>query len=76
MHVEAIRRNICGFKGFVREDVEMVGDARLEVAVRERAGTKPVCSQCGKPGACHDHLGERMFEFIPFSGVRCYFKTR
>lgn len=73
MRMETILRNICGFKGFVFEDVKMVGDTRLEVSVRGRAGTKPVCSRCRKPGPCYDHLGERTFEFIPFWGIRCFF---
>jgi len=76
MRIETILKNICDFKGFVFEDVKMVGDTRLEVAVRERVGTRPVCSRCGKPGPCYDHLGERTFEFIPFWGIRCFFKHK
>jgi transposase len=40
----------------------------IEVSVRPRRGSRPVCSGCDKPGTAYDHLGLRRFEFVPLWG--------
>jgi len=40
----------------------------IEIDVRPRRGTKPVCSGCHRPASGYDHLGVRRFEFVPFWG--------
>jgi len=40
----------------------------IEVEVRPRRGSKPICSGCYRPGRGYDRLSERRFEFIPVWG--------
>ena len=57
------------FPGFVYEKARLCPDkGTIEVHVRPRRGSKPVCSGCHKPAAGYDHLGLRRFEFVPFWG--------
>ena len=35
------------------------------IEVSPRANSKPICSGCGKPGTCYDHLDRRLFEYVP-----------
>lgn len=48
----------------------------IEIGIRPRRGTKPVCSGCHQPGACYDHLSVRRFEFVPLWGMLVYFVYR
>ena len=57
------------FPGFVYEKARLCPDkGAIEIDVRPRRGSKPVCSGCHKPAAGYDHLGLRRFEFVPFWG--------
>jgi len=57
------------FPGFVYEKAQLCTDkSTIEVLVRPRRGSKPVCSGCHRPAAGYDHLGLRRFEFVPFWG--------
>ena len=57
------------FTGFVYEKAQLhAASQTIEVAVRPRRGSKPVCSGCHRPGPGYDHLGQRRFEFVPFWG--------
>lgn len=40
----------------------------VEIDVRPRKGSKPICSCCNRPGSGYDTLHERRFEFIPVWG--------
>ena len=40
----------------------------IEIFVRPRRGSRPVCSGCHKPAAAYDHLSLRRFEFVPLWG--------
>ena len=40
--------------------------------MRERVGSKAICSICRHPAPTYDHLGVRRFEFVPFWGF-CVF---
>jgi transposase len=48
----------------------------IEVDVRARIGSKPVCSSCRHPGPTYDHLGVRRFEFVPFWGFMVFLRYR
>ena len=54
-------------QGFCLRGAVRFADARqrLEVAVRERANSRPICSGCGRPGPGYDRLPERRYEFVP-----------
>ena len=55
--------------GFVYEKARLLPDRKIiEVKVRPRRGTKPLCSGCHQPASGYDHLDIRHFEFIPLWG--------
>lgn len=62
--------NACHhFPGFVYEGARLDEAAKtIEIDVRPRRGSKPICSGCGKPARGYDTLSERRFEFIPIWG--------
>jgi transposase len=63
--------------GFVYENALAGPEANsIEIGIRPRRGTKPVCSGCHQPGACYDHLSVRRFEFVPLWGMLVYFVYR
>ncbi len=45
----------------------------LDVEIRSRQGSRPVCSKCGQPGPGYDRLSERRFEFVPLWGLTVFF---
>lgn len=71
MHIKTLLNRLEKHKGFVYQSVELIGetDLVLEVTVRPRKGSRPVCSVCGREGPGYDILPVRRFEFIPFWGV-------
>src|SRR3984893_11667424 len=40
----------------------------IEITVRPRRGSRPVCSGCHNPAPGYDHLSQRRFEFVPLWG--------
>ena len=72
MRIETILGRLCGFKGFVMGGSRMDGKERLVIEIRERRGSKGLCSRCGKPAPGYDRLPVRCFEFIPLWGLRCF----
>lgn len=62
--------NACyHFPGFVYDQVKLnEASTTIEIHVRPRRGSKPLCSQCGKCAPGYDRLPERSFEFIPMWG--------
>ena len=57
------------FPGFVYEKARHCAQSQtIEISVRPRSGSKPVCSGCHKPAPGYDHLGVRRFEFLPVWG--------
>lgn len=62
------------FPGFVYENTRLTENKKVvEVDVRERVRSKPICSVCHEPGPCYDHLSCRRFEFIPIWGFAVFF---
>lgn len=45
----------------------------LDVEIRSRQGSRPVCSKCDQPGPGYDRLSERRFEFVPLWGLTVFF---
>jgi hypothetical protein len=57
------------FPGFVYEKARLCQESStIEIQVRPRRGSKPVCSGCHMPAAGYDQLSIRRFEFVPFWG--------
>ena len=57
------------FPGFVYDKERHCAESQtIEITVRPRRGSKPVCSCCHKPGPGYDHLSVRRFEFVPLWG--------
>jgi len=64
MQVKTVLNRVHRIKGFVYEGVRWAGD-QIEVAVRPRQGSRPVCSACGRKGPGYDTLPQRRFDFVP-----------
>jgi transposase len=77
MRIITLLNQLHHHPGFVYENARAGSDNRsIEVGIRPRRGTKPICSECHKPGPCYDHLGVRRFEFVPLWGMLVYFVYR
>jgi hypothetical protein len=62
------------FPGFVYEKARLCPESStIEIHVRPRRGSKPVCSGSHKPAAGYDQLSIRRFEFVPGASWCCYF---
>jgi transposase len=76
MQLKTILNHVYKHKGFVYGRINCVEgwiSPILEVQVLARAGSRPICSGCGRRGPGYDTLGERRFEFIPFWGILVFF---
>ena len=74
MLLQTILNRVHKIKGFVYGAVrlgEWNGDPTLEVEVRPRAGSRGICSGCGKKRPGYDRLETRRFEFLPLWGTGC-----
>ena len=69
MQVKTVLNRVHRIKGFVYERIRFVDD-RIEVDVRPRQGSRPLCSSCGRPGPGYDTLSARHFEFVPLWALR------
>jgi transposase len=57
------------FSGFVYVKARLLASSQtIEIDVRSRRGSNPVCSGCHKRAPAYDHLGLRRFEFVPMWG--------
>ena len=45
----------------------------IEVDIRPRANSRPICSGCERAGPGYDTLGPRRFEFVPLWGLQVFF---
>jgi transposase len=75
MQIKTLLNRVHPVKGFVYWRVRKLPDKlasngmRIEVDVRERGGSRAVCSGCGKKGPAYDRLPARRFEFVPLWGL-------
>lgn len=67
MQLQTILNRVERHPCFVYTTARFSGADRsaLEVEVRERAGSRPICSQCGRRGPGYDRLPARHYEFVP-----------
>ena len=76
MLLKSILNRIQLHHGFVFGAVRLVEKAArllLEIEIRPRKGSRPICSGCGKPGPGYDTLPVRRFEFVPLWGIAVFF---
>jgi len=67
MRLISLLNNFQHHPGFVYETARLCEESRtVEITVRPRRGSKPVCSGCHRPATAYDHLNQRRFEFVPF----------
>lgn len=76
MQLKSILNRIQFHHGFVFGSICLVEKAArllLEIEIRPRKGSRPLCSVCGKPCPGYDTLGVRRFEFVPLWGIPVFF---
>ena len=77
MQFRTILNQACKLPGFVYGKVRLLSDdkgrSRLEVEVRPRRRSRPLCSGCGLPGPGYDRLRPRRFRFVPVLGLPVFF---
>ena len=75
MLVKTLLNRVHPVKGFIYGNIQLVPDDLLangmclEVQLRARAGSRGICSGCGKKGPTYDHLPARDFAFVPLWGL-------
>ena len=45
----------------------------LEVSIRPRRGSRPICSECGRKRPGYDRLPARRWQFVPLWGIAVFF---
>lgn len=75
MQLQSILNVVERHPSFVYESVSWADDGTrtLEIHVRARRRSRPVCSGCGKRSRTYDHRGERRFQFVPLWGIVVFF---
>ena len=76
MQVKTILNRLQKHPGFVYTRdrlVEATGGMTVEVEIRARSKSRPVCSGCGRRCAGYDTLAPRRFEFVPLWGLKVLF---
>ena len=48
------------------------GDSVIEVLVRERANSRPICSGCGQRRPGYDRLPQRRYQFVPLWAISVF----
>jgi len=68
MLLKSILNRVQFHSGFVYSSVRLVEKSAsllIEIEIRPRKGSRPVCSVCGESGPGYDSLPVRRFEFVP-----------
>lgn len=77
MQLQTILNRVQRHKRFVYETVRLVHDKSgpvVEVAIKPRAKSRPICSGCGQAGPGYDCDREgRRFQFVPLWGMAVFF---
>ena len=77
MQLKTILNRVQKFKSFVYGDIHWIengSEPTIEAELLPRKNSRPVCSGCGRPRAGYDTLPPRRFEFIPFWGIKVFFR--
>jgi len=74
MLIKTILNRVQKYSSFVYESVSMSEENQvIEVQIRPRANSWPICTGCQRPGPGYDTLPARWFEFIPLWGFQVFF---
>jgi transposase len=77
VQVKTILNRVEKHRSFVYEEIRWgtvgPGEPALEVTIRPRRNSRPVCSGCGRRGPGYDRLESRRFEFVPLWGLAVFF---
>ncbi len=77
MLIQTILNRIHPIKGFVYGKAELIDGAEpriVQIEVRPRKGSRPICSVCGTKGPVHQtDRAPRLFEFVPLWGMAVFF---
>lgn len=76
MQLKTILNHLQKQPGFVYGDPRLIRHAtstKIDVPIRVRRGSRPVCSGCGKKRPAYDQLEERRFEFVPLWAIPVFF---
>jgi transposase len=75
MQIKTILNRIEKQPGFIYEEFKLRQLRRLtlEITLSSKAGSKPICSGCGKKRPGYDTLRQRRFEFVPLWGLMVFF---
>jgi transposase len=76
MLIQTILNRVQFHHSFVFGSIRLVEKAArllLEIEMRPRKGSRPLCSVCGKAGPGYDTLQVRRFEFVPLWGIAVFF---
>ena len=71
MRLKTVLNRVHPVKGFVYEKARRLED-EVEVTVRPRWRSRPVCAGCGRRGPGYDTLPVRRFEFVPLWGLAVF----
>ena len=77
MQIKTILNRVQKHKSFVYGAVHLVEGAEiptLEIEIRPRSNSRPICSGCGRKRPGYDRSPERLFEFIPMWGYKVFFR--
>lgn len=74
MQLQTILNSVEKYKSFVYGNVHWAAGKALalEIHVRARKNSRPICSGCGRSCAGYDRLPERRFEFVPVWHIPVY----
>ena len=76
MQLKTLLNRVEKLKSFVYGEIKKIETEDvpiIEVEVRPRVNSRPICSGCGKKRPGYDTLDSRRFEFVPFWGMRVFF---
>lgn len=76
MQLKTILNRVQKHQSFIYTDMELKeqGDQlELNIAIRARSNSRPICSGCDRKRPGYDTLDPRRFEYVPFWGILVYF---
>jgi transposase len=73
MLMKTILNHVQRFKSFVYWKIYLNIQGELDIEIRSRQNSKPICSGCGVSGSCYDHYPQRRYEYVPLWGIRTFF---
>jgi len=75
MQIKTILNRVQKHQSFIYTDFKLKEDKqlKLDITIRPRSNSRPICSGCGRKRPGYDTLPVRRFEFIPFWGILVYF---